>query len=245
VLVLLSKELINNMSKYLFAFVLVFILTASAFPQTGRHPMLNGNNKPYTRWWWFASEIKENDIKVQLDWLKSQGFGGVEIAFVYPLNRMIKDTVNFTPRQEWLGKDFSSVVSYAKNYSDEIGFGCDFTFGTLWPFGDSKVSREEASRLYGDTAFRQEIKASWEYPKNGYVLNHLDRNAFINYAARLNSAFGNAYKGSVSSLFCDSWEVETKTLWTPGFEKYFADKFGYDIIPYMDNLWKDGFEMQR
>jgi len=233
------------MIKYLFAFVLVLILSASAFPQSGLHPMNNGNNKPYTRWWWFASGIKENDIKVQLDWLKANGFGGVEIAFVYPLNRMVRDTVNYTPRQEWLGKDFCSVVSYAKNYSDEIGLGCDFTYGTLWPFGDSKVPRDEASRLYGDTAFRQEIKASWEYPRNGYVINHLDKQAFNNYASRLNSAFGNAYKGSVSSLFCDSWEVETKTLWTPGFEKMFADKFGYDIIPYMDNLWKDGFEMQR
>ncbi|MCI0473969.1 MAG: hypothetical protein L0Y76_10350, partial [Ignavibacteria bacterium] len=106
------------MRKYLFAFVLVLLLSASAFPQSGMHPMLNGNDKPYTRWWWFASEIKENDIKVQLDWLKANGFGGVEIAFVYPLNRMVKDTVNYTPRQEWLGKDFSSVVSYAKKYSD-------------------------------------------------------------------------------------------------------------------------------
>jgi hypothetical protein len=99
--------------------------------------------------------------------------------------------------------------------------------------------------LYGDTAFRQEIKASWEYPRSGYVINHLDKNAFIHYAARLNDAFAGAYKGSVSSLFCDSWEVETKTLWTPGFEKIFFEKFGYDIIPYMDNLWKEGYEMQR
>jgi hypothetical protein len=233
------------MIKILLASLFTIALSINTYSQVTTHPMHNGNNKPYTRWWWFASEIKENDIREQLDWLKSNGFGGVEIAFVYPLNRMIKDTVNYTPRQEWLGKDFSSVVSYAKNYSDEIGLGCDFTFGTLWPFGDSKVPRDEASCLYGDTSFRQEIKASWEYPRNGFVINHLDKHAFINYASRLNSAFGNAYKGSVSSLFCDSWEVETKTLWTPGFEKMFSAKFGYDIIPFIDNLWKDGFEMQR
>ena len=26
--------------------------------------------KPYTRWWWFASEIQNEDIKYQLEWLK-------------------------------------------------------------------------------------------------------------------------------------------------------------------------------
>lgn len=42
--------------------------------------------KPYTRWWWFASEIQKEDIIRQLDWLKERNFGGVEIAWVYPLN---------------------------------------------------------------------------------------------------------------------------------------------------------------
>jgi hypothetical protein len=41
------------------------------------------NSKPYTRYWWFASEIKEEDVKYNLDWLKSHGFGGVELAWVY------------------------------------------------------------------------------------------------------------------------------------------------------------------
>ena len=48
---------------------------------------LSVNAKPYTRWWWFASEIKQEDIKQQLDWLKDKHFGGVEIAFIYPVNR--------------------------------------------------------------------------------------------------------------------------------------------------------------
>jgi hypothetical protein len=30
--------------------------------------------------------IREDDIDAQLEWLKENGFGGVEIAWLYPLN---------------------------------------------------------------------------------------------------------------------------------------------------------------
>ncbi|HOP59313.1 MAG TPA: hypothetical protein PLR52_07835, partial [Bacteroidales bacterium] len=42
----------------------------------------NDSAKPYTRYWWFASMISEEDVKYNLDWLKANGFGGVEIAWV-------------------------------------------------------------------------------------------------------------------------------------------------------------------
>ena len=70
------------------------------------------SSKPITRWWWFASDIKKADIASQLEWLKANGFGGVEVAWIYPLNRMKKDTLNITPRQEWLGNEWMDVVKY-------------------------------------------------------------------------------------------------------------------------------------
>ena len=41
--------------------------------------------KPLTRWWWFADSISQEDVKFQLDRIKENNFGGVEIAWVYPL----------------------------------------------------------------------------------------------------------------------------------------------------------------
>ena len=87
------------------------------------------STKPCTRWWWFATEIKKSDIKYQLDWAKTNNFGGVEIAWVYPLYRYhsmyargygrhySKDTT----AQKWLSPAWSDVVAYTKLYSDSIG----------------------------------------------------------------------------------------------------------------------------
>jgi hypothetical protein len=202
-------------------------------------------SKPFTRWWWFASKIKKEDVKNQLDWLRKNNFGGVEIAWVYPLNRNQRDTVNYTPRYKWLGKEWAEIVEYTKKYADSIGLGCDFTFGTLWPFGDIYVPEEDASRVWGDDEWRQKITASWDYPKEGYVINHLDSNAFFRYAERMGNALKPAFDGSKSAIFCDSWEVETQKIWTPGFGNEFEKRFGYDLEQYMDSIYQDGYEGPR
>jgi hypothetical protein len=207
-------------------------------------------SKPFTRWWWFASVIKKEDIAYQLDWVKKNNFGGVEIAWVYPLN--IKRYARFypgisaaerekrTPRQEWLSPQWSEIAAFAKQYADQIGLGCDFTFGTAWPFGDSQVLKPDAAKIYGDPSFLQKNIISWEYPDEGLVIDHLDRGALERYALRLGRALAQALKGSPSALFCDSWEVETRFLWTTGFDRAFRQKFGYDISPYMNDIYKNG-----
>jgi len=119
--------------------------------------------KPCTRWWWFATEIKKPDIKHQLDWAKRNNFGGVEVAWVYPLyryQRMYERNYNRyypkdTTAQKWLSEEWSEVVEYTKLYADSIGLACDFTFGSAWPVAASNLSRDHISQVYGDTAFVQ------------------------------------------------------------------------------------------
>jgi len=48
-----------------------------------------------------------------------------------------------------------------------------------------------------------------------------------------------------SALFCDSWEVETRKIWTPGFEDDFQRQYGYDIRPYMPEIYSIGNEGPR
>ncbi|MEI7723993.1 MAG: glycosyl hydrolase [Bacteroidota bacterium] len=235
------------MKSYVLSAFLIFGLTISAISQDRefihipemRSTKIYQDSRPWTRWWWFASMISKADINDNLVWLKNNGFGGVEIAWVYPLNRMKKDTVHYTPRQPWLSPDWTEMVAYAKHCADSLNLGCDFTFGSLWPFGDTKVPFAEATMNLTDPAWRQDITASWDYPKKGYVLDHLNRDAFYHYAERTGNALKPALKGSVSGLFCDSWEVETKFLTTPGFTEKFSKRYGYSLKNYTDSLYSN------
>jgi hypothetical protein len=224
--------------------VLLCGLLAAGCVRAGEGKTHYASSKPLTRWWWFARLIKEEDVRYNLDWVKKNNFGGVEIAWVYPLNRKRfygepLDT-NYLPRQEWQSPGWSAIVAYAKHYADSIGLTCDFTFGTGWPFGDTKVKREDATQTWhekNDSLKWTYAVVSWEYPQKGYIINHMDQDAFGRYAQRMASALAPAMKGSVSGLFCDSWEVETTRIWTTGFGEAFKRSYGYDINPYMDSIY--------
>ena len=193
--------------------------------------------KPYTRWWWFADQIEKEDVRYQLEWLKEQGFGGVEIAWVYPMEGNPD-----TPRYAWLGQEWAEVVSYAKQVADELGLGCDFTYGTLWPFNSYTLPEKYWTRSFYNREGEADRTITWEHPRMAHIINHLDREAFRLYAEEMNAGLKDAFKGSPSGVFVDSWEVETRQLWTEGFGEKFKERFGYEIEPYMDDLYKAGNE---
>ncbi len=184
--------------------------------------------KPYTRWWWFSSEIDTNDVREQLIWLKEEEFGGVEIAWIYPMG--LDST---TAHPAFLSEEWSRAVSATKRMADSLGLGCDFTYGTLWPFSDVDLPEGDQTRTYFDSIEEAARSFTWDHPLTARILNHLDKNAFVRYAAKMNKGLANAYKGRKSGLFVDSWEVETQYLWTPGFGTAFQKEHGYDIEPYM------------
>ncbi len=218
-------------------FVIISCNSRELEVETTRKNQFELTSKPYTRYWWFADILKKEDIRFNLNWLKEKGFGGVELAFVYPLNRNSKTDTLYKPRQEWLSPEWQEIVKFAILYADSIGLGCDITFGTLWPFGDSKVSFDQATQKYGDKDWRQEIIASWEYPRKGYVIDHLNPKHYTPYFERLMSCYPRPKTKIPQAYFIDSWEVETERLWTDGFAGDFKRRFHYDISPYMDSIY--------
>ena len=186
--------------------------------------------KPYTRWWWFSSDIDNRDVRDQLVWLRDHGFGGVEIAWIYPYG--LDSTVS---HPDFLSPEWAACVNYAKKVADSLGLGCDFTYGTLWPFSDVDLPDGDQTRNYFDTIESARRGYTWDFPREARILNHLDHNAFYRYADKMNRGLAEAYQGSKSGVFVDSWEVETEYLWTPGFGETFMQEHGYDIVPYMEN----------
>ena len=226
--------------------LLLFSCTETSQTVEYERPEFYPSSKPCTRWWWFASNIKKPDVKHQLDWAKANNFGGVEIAWVYPLHRydfLYKAWYDMeypvdTPAIQWLSPEWSDVVEYTKRYADSIGLACDFTFGSAWPVAGANIGKEHTTMIYGDTSFRQTLTFAWGWPTIELVINHLDSNAFNKFEAPISAALKNALKGSKSALFTDSWEIKMKgdmKVWTHGFDTTFKNRFGYDIIPFMED----------
>ncbi len=188
--------------------------------------------KPYTRWWWFSGPISESAIRAQLDWAKANGFGGVEIAWLYPLD-------NAQPGAAWLSPEWAQPVVFAKRYADRIGLGCDFTVGSAWPFGGFDVPAEDASLVYSGLS-PQRLEKSWATPlgqDGGAILNHLDGAALSRFMRRFAAPLADAFNaGRPPGLFCDSWEVLPEGLWARGFGEAFRERFGYDLLPFMPDL---------
>lgn len=184
------------------------------------------DSRPYTRWWWFHDDIREEDVRSQLAWVRDQGFGGVEIAFMYP-----QPGAGEGPR--WLSEAWAGLVAGAKEEADRLGIGCDFTFSTSWPFGGSIVPEEDAGQVF-DGASDQRLEKSWElsYYGRGRILNHLDPDALERYAGHVGGALKPALRGTTSALFSDSWEVFPEGLWSAHLDPVFRDRFGYGLEPY-------------
>ncbi len=211
-----------------FAILVAAVVLSGCCKTAPQEEQLYANHKPYTRWWWHSAVIDTNDVRDQLKWLHEHEFGGVEIAWIYP---MFCDST--TPHPAFLSEDWAKPVEVAKRVADSLGMGCDFTFGTMWPFADVDLPDGDQTRNYFDSVEIARRPLVWDHPREARIINHLNKKVFERYAAKMNKGLKGAYKGSKSGLFVDSWEVETEYLYTPGFEKTFMAEHGYDIIPYL------------
>ena len=83
----------------------------------------NRTSKPYVRWWRLAGPFSEGDTVSQLDWLKANGFGGVELAWIRPV--WLQSRVVLEPR--WLSREWLRLTAFTKQYADEIGVGSKYS----------------------------------------------------------------------------------------------------------------------
>ncbi|MBO7501933.1 MAG: hypothetical protein J6T32_01800 [Paludibacteraceae bacterium] len=218
--------------KNLFITIGLAAALAAAFPsckngQNAQENLLYASCKPYTRWWWHSADIDTNAVRDQLVWMKEHEFGGVEIAWIYPMF-----CESSTPHPDFLSQKWAVPVECAKRCADSLGLGCDFTFGTMWPFADVDLPDGDQTRNFFDSTEICLRPLVWDHPKVAKIINHLSRPVFERYAKKMNQGLKDAYQGNRSGLFVDSWEVETEYLWTPGFDKTFMKEHGYDILPY-------------
>ncbi len=198
-----------------------------------KYPLFE-STKPYLRWWWFSGPLDEKEIDEQLYWVSEKGFGGVEIAWVYPQEQATSEE---GPR--FLDEQWKYYTHYTLQKCKELKLGCDLTFGTLWPFGGSFVPLQYSS-MDGSGYSKQRLIGSWEShycEKSGLILNHLDKKALLFYSEYLlDRGFRDFTKDTKLSFFCDSWEVEGSILTYQKLNKDFLKQFGYKLDSYLFKL---------
>ena len=87
---------------------------------------------------------------------------------------------------------------------------------------------------------RYHIFAFYEQPAvhkinsgQNYVIDHLSRAGVEACKAYWKPVFREYGYPSMESFFCDSLEYEVTLEWTPGFDVFFRERFGYDLLPWL------------
>lgn len=197
-----------------------------------------GTARPYIRWWWLSGPFQDADIRRQLEWLKEQGFGGVEVAWLLPL----WDPDGFRAEVPvWCGGEFSRLIGVTKREADRLELGCDFTFGSAWPFCSANLDPAYRSQDF-DGSFNRTVQHAWEAAHSDsavYAIDHLSARALQAYADELKPAFRLASTGSPLAFFCDSFEIPKQRLWSPSLWDEFEQSMGYSLRDRLDDLESD------
>ncbi len=106
------------------------------------------------RWWWFGPSVERAELDRELTEMARAGFGGVEVAYVYPLA---------PATTEFLAEPFLDDLRFAAERARELGLRFDLTLGSGWSFGGPHITANLAARrLHWD---RREVQpGAFEVP---------------------------------------------------------------------------------
>ncbi|RCK68228.1 hypothetical protein DT076_17405 [Desertihabitans brevis] len=89
------------------------------------------------RWWWFGPAVERAELDRELTVMAAAGLGGVEVAYVYPLEPATTTL---------LSESFLADLRFAAERVRELGLRFDLTLGTGWSFGGPHIDTALAAR---------------------------------------------------------------------------------------------------
>jgi len=128
------------------------VISAFALAQTApvsiatlRQNFLNPPNdsRPMVRWWWFGTAVEKPEILRELQQMKADGIGGVELAFVYP--QVVDDPSKNLVNEPFVSPEMLDNVRYAQVEARKLGLRVDVTLGSGWPYGGPATTLAEAA----------------------------------------------------------------------------------------------------
>lgn len=95
------------------------------------------------RWWWFGPSVSKPELQRELEQMKAEGIGGVEIATLYPL--ALDDPKTGFHNQQFLSEEHIDAIRFAVTEARKLGLRVDITLGSGWPFGGPHIPVTEAA----------------------------------------------------------------------------------------------------
>jgi hypothetical protein len=99
--------------------------------------------RPMMRWWWFGVAADKAEILRELQQMKNDGIGGVELAFVYP--QVLDNSSQGLRNDPFVSPDMLENVRYAQEQARKLGLRVDVTLGSGWPYGGKETTLDEAA----------------------------------------------------------------------------------------------------
>jgi hypothetical protein len=95
------------------------------------------------RWWWFGAAVSKPELKSELEQMKAEGIGGVEIATLYPL--ALDDPNTGFHNEPFLSDEYIDALHFTATTARKLGMRVDITLGSGWPFGGPHIPVTQAA----------------------------------------------------------------------------------------------------
>ncbi len=97
------------------------------------------------RWWWFGPAVTKPELQRELEQMKAEGIGGVEIATLYPL--ALDDPKTGFHNQRFLSDEHLDAIRFVAASARNLGLRVDITLGSGWPFGGPHIPVTQAAGM--------------------------------------------------------------------------------------------------
>ena len=116
---------------------------AAQLRQTFAHPP--DDCRILMRWWWFGPAVTKLELQRELEQMKAEGIGGVEISTLYPL--ALDDPATGFRNLPYLSDEHIDALRFAAAAARKLGLRVDLTLGSGWPFGGPHIPVTQAAGM--------------------------------------------------------------------------------------------------
>jgi len=99
--------------------------------------------RPMVRWWWFGPAVTKDEIAREIHQMHEGGFGGFELASVYPL--ALDDPQKGIRNLPYASPEMVEMLHFAREQGSSLGMRVDLTLGSGWPFGGPQIPIDQAA----------------------------------------------------------------------------------------------------